>query len=92
MGGTGLGILPKIALVTFAGGGVIALLSGSGLWVAAILALTAFGWLMAMLMARKWLRSASRDIAAEEAANVAEGGSDGTSSLAIGDGASHKGG
>ncbi|HCY54622.1 MAG TPA: TVP38/TMEM64 family protein [Oceanicaulis sp.] len=91
MGGTGLGILPKIALVTFAGGGVIALLSGSGLWVAAILALTAFGWLVAMLMARKWLRSTSTGQAAEAVSDVPADTSDGTSSLAIRDGASHKG-
>lgn len=91
LGGTGIGILPKIALVTFAGGGVIALLSGSGLWVAAVLALTAFGWLVAMLMARKWLRATP---AGQEAADVkdASGGvPDGTSSLAIRDGTSQKG-
>ncbi|MCC5980970.1 MAG: TVP38/TMEM64 family protein [Oceanicaulis sp.] len=91
MAGTALGIIPKIALVAFAGSSVIALLTGSGLWVAAILALTAFGWLMAMLMARRWL---GRTDTGREAASLksADGGAeDGTSSLAIGDGASHKG-
>ncbi|MGP1274813.1 MAG: TVP38/TMEM64 family protein [Caulobacterales bacterium] len=91
LGGTGLGILPKIALVTFAGGGVIALLSGSGLWVAAILALTAFGWLVAMLMARKWLRSTTAGQDAEAVKHAPDEAPDGTSSLAINDGASHKG-
>lgn len=91
MGGTGIGIIPKIALVTFAGSGVIALLSGSGLWVAAILALTAFGWLGAMLMARKWLRSTQTGQAAEGVRTGAADASDGTSSLALTDGASHKG-
>lgn len=90
MGGTGIGILPKIALVTFAGSGVIALLSGSGLWVAAILALTAFGWLVAMLMARKWLSATSAGQEAQAVATASGEASDGTSSLAIRDGASHK--
>jgi hypothetical protein len=90
MAGTGLGIIPKIALVAFAGSSVIALLTGSGLWVAAVLALTAFGWLMAMLMARRWLGATE---AGREAANLKSaerGRADGTSSLAIADGASHK--
>lgn len=91
MGGTGIGILPKIALVTFAGGGVIALLSGSGLWVAAVLALTAFGWLVAMLMARKWLRATPAGQEAQGFSAASGEASDGTSSLAIRDGASHKG-
>lgn len=91
IGGTGLGIVPKIALVTFAGGGVIALLSGSGLWVVAILALTAFGWLVAMLMARKWLRSSTAVQDAQITPSAPAQARDGTSSLAIGDGTSHKG-
>ncbi len=91
MAGTGLGIIPKIALVAFAGSSVIALLTGSGLWVAAILALTAFGWLMAMLMARRWLSATpvGQDAAALKSADG--NARHGTSSLAIGDGASHKG-
>ncbi|MFN3835419.1 MAG: TVP38/TMEM64 family protein [Glycocaulis sp.] len=90
MAGSGLGIIPKIALVAFAGSSVIALLTGSGLWVAAVLALTAFGWLMAMLMARRWLGATE---AGREAANLKSADrerADGTSSLAIADGASHK--
>ena len=90
MAGTGLGIVPKIALVAFAGSSVIALLTGSGLWVAAILALTALGWLMAMLMARRWLGRTRTGQAAADLSTADDAVSDGTSTLAIGDGASHK--
>lgn len=53
--GTSIGIIPKIALVAFAGRGVIELVGGGSLWLAASTLLAAGGWLGAMLIARRWL-------------------------------------
>jgi uncharacterized membrane protein YdjX (TVP38/TMEM64 family) len=53
--GTSIGIIPKIALVAFAGRGVIELVGGGSLWLAASALLAAGGWLGAMLIARRWL-------------------------------------
>ena len=54
--GTGVGIVPKIALTTFAGNAVIRGLAGqgSGHWV--VLAAIAGLWIAAALAARAWLR------------------------------------
>ncbi|MCC5996896.1 MAG: TVP38/TMEM64 family protein [Oceanicaulis sp.] len=53
--GTAIGIIPKIALVAFAGRGMIELAGGGSLWLAASALLAALGWLGAMLIARRWL-------------------------------------
>ena len=50
--GTGLGILPKIALTAFAGSSAM-----HGGWVSLLMLIGAVGvWLAAGLMARRWLR------------------------------------
>ena len=60
--GLGVGVIPKTALVAFAGGGLIALLSGGG-WVAVLaLVAVAAAWIGFMLMARRWLRGPTRAI------------------------------
>ncbi len=53
--GTGLGIVPKTALVAFASGGVMALWSGADWTVVLWIALAAAAWLAAMLAARSLL-------------------------------------
>ena len=66
-GGMGVGMLPKMALVAFAGGGLMALISGGS--VAAFIALAVAGmiWIGLMLYARRWLRSSALG---EEAAQL----------------------
>jgi uncharacterized membrane protein YdjX (TVP38/TMEM64 family) len=81
--GTGLGIVPKIALVAFAGGSLIALFGGAGPWMAAILALSALGWLGGMLLARRWFARPAAQAPADDP-------SSGAGRLAIGDAPSHK--
>lgn len=87
--GLGVGVLPKTALVVFAGGGLMSLLSGGG-W-PAILALVGIvvTWIIFMLMARRWLRGPETELK-----NSVED-SDGAEAepgerLAIGDAPSHK--
>jgi uncharacterized membrane protein YdjX (TVP38/TMEM64 family) len=55
--GTGAGIIPKTALVAFAGQGLIEFLRHGDFTTAAVLGLAALGWLAAMLWARRALRS-----------------------------------
>jgi len=76
--GLGLGVIPKTALVAFAGAGLMALFQGAGLWAAVFIAIAGAVWLGVMLFARRWLRSQTPD------------GEDGADALAIEDGAAHK--
>ena len=55
LGGTGVGIIPKTALVAFAGGSVVQLAEGGGLLIAAGLAAVAAAWLVAVVFARRVL-------------------------------------
>ncbi|MBI1263153.1 MAG: TVP38/TMEM64 family protein [Alphaproteobacteria bacterium] len=66
--GTGIGIIPKIALVAFAGRGVLELVGGGSLWLAASALLAAGGWLGAMLIARRWLSGPETGEAADREA------------------------
>jgi uncharacterized membrane protein YdjX (TVP38/TMEM64 family) len=60
-GGAAIGILPKTALVAFAGGSAIAALAGSP-WTAAIAAAAAaLLWIMGMLIARRMMRARKPD-------------------------------
>jgi uncharacterized membrane protein YdjX (TVP38/TMEM64 family) len=52
VGGTGLGIVPKIALTAFAGRSAL----GGGLSSVALLSIAVAAWLAAGLLARRWLR------------------------------------
>lgn len=79
--GTSIGIIPKIALVAFAGRGVIELVGGGSLWLAASALLAAGGWLGAMLVARRWLNGPEDGEVADREAGDA---------LAKTPGASHK--
>ncbi len=54
--GTGLGIIPKTALIAFAGQGVVELATGGDWRLALGLALGAAAWLAVMLIARHFLR------------------------------------
>ena len=54
--GTGPGIIPKIALVSFASGGLIELVQGDNLWLGVMLGALAALWLVVMLIARRALR------------------------------------
>ncbi|PWE17054.1 TVP38/TMEM64 family protein [Marinicauda salina] len=84
--GAGLGVIPKTALVAFAGGGIIALISGGSIWAAIALGAAALAWLGLMLVGRRWLRGALDD--PEPAASA--GASEEADPLAIKDAASHK--
>lgn len=68
--GTGLGIIPKIALVAFAGQGLLTVLQG-GSWVLVLALLAAAGvWLIIMLAARRRLRAQEAVIAAQTDAST----------------------
>lgn len=82
--GAGVGVIPKTALVAFAGGGIMALFQGGNIWAAVILVVLAAAWLAAMLAARRWLRSTDPGRRED-----APGGAD---PLAIEDAPSHKDG
>lgn len=89
IGGLAVGVLPKTALVVFAGGGLMSLLSGGG-W-PAILALIGIVvvWIGFMLMARRWLRGPETELknSVEDSVDAeAETGE----RLAISDAPSHK--
>ena len=55
--GAAIGIVPKILLTAFAGGSIVAALSGGGLIQIALLALAAALWLGSALLARRWLKA-----------------------------------
>ncbi len=57
LAGTALGIIPKIALVAFAGGSIIGLAEGDNLVMALALGGVALGWLVAVIWARHALRA-----------------------------------
>ncbi len=84
--GAGVGVIPKTALVAFAGGGLMALFQGAGVWAAVFLALAGALWLAVMLAARRWLRSQPAEAPAPDR-DEAEPGAD---PLAIDDRAGHK--
>ena len=84
--GAGLGVIPKTALVAFAGGGIIALIRDGNVWVALGLGAAALAWLALMLTGRRWLRGALDD----SEPTASEAASDGVDPLAIKDSASHK--
>ncbi len=64
--GTGLGIVPKIAFVAFAGQGLLTVLQGGDLAVALVLVTLAVVWLAVMLIARGRLRAQNGVQAAAE--------------------------
>ena len=66
--GTGIGILPKIALTAFAGGAVVKGLNGGGGWTGLVLA--AALWIGSGLLARSWMKRRERQAA--EAAQPSE--------------------
>ncbi len=78
--GAGIGVIPKTALVAFAGGSLMALFAGGGIWAVVTLAAVVAAWIAVMLAGRRWLRS------------QAPGGPEdaGADALAIGERASHK--
>jgi uncharacterized membrane protein YdjX (TVP38/TMEM64 family) len=76
--GAGVGVIPKTALVAFAGAGLMALFQGAGVWAAVFIALAGAVWLAVMLVARRWLRAQTPE------------GESGADPLAIEDGAAHK--
>ncbi|MEO8926476.1 MAG: TVP38/TMEM64 family protein [Caulobacteraceae bacterium] len=57
--GTGLGIVPKIALTAFAGHSLVGEIGGGGAGSLVLLALAAAIWLSAGLLARRWLKRES---------------------------------
>lgn len=65
--GTGLGVVPKIALVAFAGQGLLAYLQSGDAVVALGLAAAAGLWLAVMLIARRRLRADDAALGAEQA-------------------------
>ncbi len=60
--GTALGIVPKIALVAFFGGSIATLAESGNLTLGLSLAGVALGWLIAVVWARKALRSRAPDL------------------------------
>lgn len=69
VGGTAIGIIPKIALTAFAGNSIVQALRGGGLQHVALLLVAAAIWLVAGWYARIWLKRR------EEAAEQEEGSS-----------------
>lgn len=59
--GTGVGIIPKIALTAFAGNSVLQAMRGGGMQHIVILALVAAIWIGAGWMARNWLKRRERE-------------------------------
>src|SRR5690606_38852022 len=57
LAGTGIGIVPKTALVAFLGGSIVNLAEGENLTLALALGGAALGWLVAVLWARRALRA-----------------------------------
>jgi uncharacterized membrane protein YdjX (TVP38/TMEM64 family) len=66
--GTGLGIIPKGALVAFAGGSIMSLAEDGELTLALALAGVALGWLAAVIWVRRVLRA--RGVGEAEAADA----------------------
>lgn len=60
--GAGVGVIPKTALVAFAGGSLIALFSGGDVWALVALAAVALAWIAVMLFARRLLRQGAGPI------------------------------
>jgi uncharacterized membrane protein YdjX (TVP38/TMEM64 family) len=56
VGGTAIGIIPKIALTAFSGAAVLQVMHGGGVGHWLTLAVAAFVWIGAALAARAWLR------------------------------------
>jgi uncharacterized membrane protein YdjX (TVP38/TMEM64 family) len=54
--GTGLGIIPKIALTAFAGNSIVQAMKGGGGQSLILLALAALIWLVTGLIARAWMK------------------------------------
>lgn len=71
LGGTGIGIIPKIALTAFAGNSIVQAVKGGGVQHIVLLLLAALIWLVAGWYARSWLK---RREAAAEADTGAEAG------------------
>lgn len=69
LGGTGIGIIPKIALTAFAGNSLVQLMKGGGLQHVVLVALAAAIWLSGAWLARKWLRGREDAAALEDARN-----------------------
>jgi len=65
--GLALGVIPKTALVAFAGGGLIALFAGGGVTAIVALVAVAAAWIGFMLVARRWLRGPADRLKAGEA-------------------------
>ncbi|HWA62417.1 MAG TPA: TVP38/TMEM64 family protein [Caulobacteraceae bacterium] len=63
--GTGIGIVPKIALTAFAGNSAVRAMSGGGMGHVALLAAAAALWIGAGLVARRWLKARERQASGE---------------------------
>ncbi|MEO1039752.1 MAG: TVP38/TMEM64 family protein [Pseudomonadota bacterium] len=87
--GAGVGVIPKTALVAFAGGSLIALFSGGNIWAVIMLAVVAVAWIGVMLVARRMLRRGAGEVD-EAAPGHDRQSADDSDALAIGDAASHK--
>lgn len=66
LGGTAIGIIPKIVLTAFAGNSVVEILRGGGLQHFVLLALAAVIWVGGAFIARGWLRRREDAAAADE--------------------------
>ncbi|MDP1738539.1 MAG: TVP38/TMEM64 family protein [Caulobacter sp.] len=66
LGGTAIGIIPKIALTAFAGNSVVQILRGGGLQHVVLIALAAAIWVGGAFVARGWLRRREDAAALEE--------------------------
>jgi len=62
--GTGIGIVPKIALTAFAGGAVVKGVNGGGGWTS--LAVAAALWIGSGLLARRWMKQREAKVAAKQ--------------------------
>ena len=71
LAGTGIGIIPKIALTAFAGNSIVQAMRGGGMQHIVLLLLAALVWLVAGWYARIWLKK-REDAAEREAAGSSE--------------------
>jgi len=88
--GLALGVIPKIVLVAFASGGLVALFSGRGLAAGFAFVMVVIIWISFMLMARRWLRE-TPGISTPSVQNPVSDETDRGNRLAICDNPSHKG-
>jgi uncharacterized membrane protein YdjX (TVP38/TMEM64 family) len=66
LAGTAIGIIPKIALTAFAGNSIVQALKGGGYQPLILLLVAAVIWLVAGLVARRWMKHDENEISSND--------------------------